>query len=216
MARQRYGRRRRGNPAPRGSGGRESPALLRAGVLVEELGDLLRVIADHDVGRHDRPGIAAVADREQRVVESNLALVEVRAVGPLTAGELALRLGAVGVRPLHRVTARAALVEEGRAFLELRLDIDLAATAARRDQRKGGRACGDQGFRGARAGHERPHSIRRPVWMRAKNKPALVGVLALALPDAGARKTRPRSRQPSAVPSRWSSTAASTCSIPTA
>ena len=51
----------------------------------------LGVGAHHDVGGHDRPGEAAVADGEEHVVPPDLALVEVGAVGALAALELSAR-----------------------------------------------------------------------------------------------------------------------------
>ena len=52
-----------------------------AGVLGDEPGHLLGLLADDDVLRHDRAGEAAVLDREERVLVGLGALVEVRAPG---------------------------------------------------------------------------------------------------------------------------------------
>ena len=56
------------------------------------------------------PGEAAVADRVERVLVTDLALVEVRAVDALAVGDLRRR--ALGAGDVHRVAAGAALGEE--------------------------------------------------------------------------------------------------------
>src|SRR5688572_14488746 len=96
-------------------------------VLVEELRHSPGLVADHDVRRHDRPGEAAVADREEGVVPAHVAGVEVRAVGALGALDLALGLRAPGARRVERVTAAATLPEELGALAErvVLRDLDL-------------------------------------------------------------------------------------------
>ena len=80
---------------------------------LDEPGDRLGVLADDDVLGHDRPGEAAVADREDRVLVGLLALVEVRALGALAAVR-----GALGAGGLQRVAAGAALGEQLAALLD--------------------------------------------------------------------------------------------------
>ena len=83
---------------------------LAAGVLGDEVGDRVGLVADEDVLRHDRAREAAVADRVEDVVGALDALVEVRALVAQRPVGRALRAGR-----LERVTARAALGEEHRA-----------------------------------------------------------------------------------------------------
>jgi hypothetical protein len=94
-----------------GAGGRlRGPRLLwdvLPGVLRDEGGDLLRVLADDDVLGHDRPREAAVPDREDHILHRLRALIEVGALYPLAAVGGPLR-----PRRFERVTARAALGED--------------------------------------------------------------------------------------------------------
>ena len=170
-----------------GASGDGVPAALRAGVLVEELGDLLRVLADHDVGRHDRARRSRRCGSRTARRRGRPCAVEVRAVGALAAGELALRLGAVGVRATRACGSREqrSLKRVAPCARTAARDIDLAAPAARRDQPTRAAALRRSRLREGAGRSRRRHSIRRPVWMRATDNTALVGVLALALPGCG-------------------------------
>ena len=77
------------------------------GILGDEGGDLLGIVPDHDVLRHDRPREAAVSDRVDHVGHRLRALVEVGALHPLAA--VAASLGPGGS---ERVAAGAALGED--------------------------------------------------------------------------------------------------------
>src|SRR4051794_3066346 len=181
----RGGRASDGMAGPPGGGGVGSSHLLAAGGIpllglagagVEEGSDLLGVLADHHVGRHDRAGEAAVANGEEHVVPLDLALVEVRAVGALAALELARGLGAVGVGGVERVAAAAALVEERRSRAEGRLvlrDGYLSLPAAGGEERKSERDGQDEAGRADHAAAYYPPPMHRP-WV------ALAAGLALA------------------------------------
>src|SRR4051812_36458761 len=153
-----------------------NPLLGLAGAGVEEGRDLLGVLADHHVGRHDRAREAAVADGEEHVVPLDLALVEVRAVGALAALDLACGLGAVGVGGVERVAAAAALVEERRSRAQGRLvlrDRYLPLAAARGEERKSERDGQDEAGRADHAAAYYPPPMHRS-WV------ALAAGLALA------------------------------------
>ena len=64
-----------------------------AGVLGDEFGDLVGLVADDDVLRHDRSGEAAVLDREKSILIGLRSLIQVRTLHPLAAVAAALGAG---------------------------------------------------------------------------------------------------------------------------
>src|SRR3954454_3992476 len=123
----------------------EQPLLL-AGVPRYELGHVLGVAPHHDVGRHDRAGEAAVANRVEHVRGRLLADVEVRPVRALGSLHLARRPRASGGGRAERVATAAALLEEDRAVVhgQVRLGHVHLLTAARREQRDQAEAAGER------------------------------------------------------------------------
>src|SRR4051794_8079422 len=108
------------------------PGRLAAGVLREELRDLLRVLARDDVLRHRARREAAVLDGVQHVVGALGALVEVRAV--LVLAGLDLRGRPLRPHRGERVAARAVHLEQLRALaLRIVLRQRVALLPAARD-----------------------------------------------------------------------------------
>jgi flavin reductase (DIM6/NTAB) family NADH-FMN oxidoreductase RutF len=114
-------------------------------VLGHEVGNCLRVIARHDLLRHDGAGEAAVSDRVQDGLGGLSPLVQIRALVEHYAVRGAERTGG-----LKRVAACAPLGEElSAAQILFGLDVDLAATGTENEGRRySGGDCENEAHRG--------------------------------------------------------------------
>ena len=123
------------------SSGRCGPVDLAARVVRDEVGNGLGVLSDHDVLRHQRPREAAVADREQDIVDRLLTLVQVRALVAQRPVGRPARAGRV-----HRVTAGAALGEQDGALVVRVVlgELDALAAAGAEQGRRRKRGCDGQ------------------------------------------------------------------------